>query len=462
MNQKFDGRYMNSSSTNVGKMGYLSAVSIGIGGMVGGGIFAVLGLSVKFAHGGTPIAFLLAGIIALITSYSYTKLSITYPSQGGTVEFLNQAFGGGLFTGGMNILLWLSYIVMLSLYSFAFGSYGASLFPGAHEIWKHILISGSIILFTMLNISGAKFVGEAEEYIVAIKLIILLLFIVIGFNSINFQRVAPVEWSDSLELIAGGMIIFLAYEGFELIANTAGNVKDAKKNLPKAYYSSVGFVIILYVLVALVTVGNLPVIKIIAAKDYALAEAAKPFMGNFGFTLIAIAAILSTGSAINATLYGAARVSYVIAKDGELPAVLENKIWKKPIEGLLITALFTLLVSNFFNLDGISTMGSAGFLIIFASVNAANMKMNRKTNSKKWISLIGIIFCLAAFILMIIQTLRTSPNNIWILVIMFGSAFLLEGIYREFRGKRKLQTQIKSDTASYVTKNSPDFKQNNK
>jgi amino acid transporter len=435
---------MSTSSPDEGKIGYLSATAIGIGGMVGGGIFAVLGLSVKFAHGGTPVAFLLAGIIALITSYSYTKLSVAYPSQGGTVEFLNQAFGGGLFTGGINVLLWLSYVVMLSLYSYAFGSYGSSLLPAAHEFWKHILISGAIILFTLLNISGAKFVGKSEEYIVAVKLLILLIFVGIGFSSINTKSIEPAQWSNTMELVAGGMIIFLAYEGFELIANTAENVKNAKKTLPRAYYSSVGFVIVLYILVSLVTVGNLSVPEIVAAKDYALAEAARPFMGYFGFTLIAIAAVLSTGSAINATLYGAARVSFVIAKDGELPEVLENKIWKKPVEGLLITTALTLLIANLFNLDGISTMGSAGFLLIFASVNAANVKMSDKTNSKKWISFAGILFCLTALILLIIQTISISPQNIWVLVIMFGLAFLIEGIYREFRRERKVKRVIKN------------------
>ncbi len=434
---------MSKSSTGDGKIGYLSVTAIGIGGMVGGGIFAVLGLAVKLAHGGTPVAFLLAGIIALITSYSYTKLSLTFPSQGGTVEFLNQAYGGGLFTGGMNVLLWLSYIVMLSLYSFAFGSYGASLIPGGNEIWKHILISGSIILFTFLNVVGAKFVGEAEEYIVAVKLIILLVFVGIGFSSIDPQNLKPVNWSSSLELFAGGMIIFLAYEGFELIANTAGNVNNPKKTLPRAYYSAVVFVIILYVLIAAVTIGNLAVPKIIEAKDYALAEAAKPFMGNFGFTLIAVAAVLSTGSAINATLYGAARVSFVIAKDGELPARLENKIWNKPIEGLLITAVLTLLVANLFDLSGISTMGSAGFLLVFAAVNAANYRMHKKTGSNRWMPLTGIIFCLIALGFLIFQTIKTSPQNMWVLVVMFGLSFLVEFIYREFRTNRKIKPDIK-------------------
>ena len=99
------------------KIGLLSAVSIGIGGMVGGGIFAVLGLAVQLAAGGTYIAFAIAGVIALLTSYSYAKLTLAFPSQGGTVEFLNQAFGTGVFTGGLNILLWFNYIVMLSLYA---------------------------------------------------------------------------------------------------------------------------------------------------------------------------------------------------------------------------------------------------------------------------------------------------------------------------------------------------------
>ena len=120
--------------------------------MVGGGIFAVLGLSVDLTHGGAPAAFLLAGIVALVTSYSYTRLSVSFPSQGGTVAFLDRAFGPGLLTGGMNILLWISYIVMLSLYAYAFGSYGATLFPSSSAgFWKHVLISAAIIGITGLS-----------------------------------------------------------------------------------------------------------------------------------------------------------------------------------------------------------------------------------------------------------------------------------------------------------------------
>ncbi|HUZ45452.1 MAG TPA: APC family permease [Terriglobia bacterium] len=424
------------NQSSKGKIGFLSVVSMGIGGMVGGGIFAVLGLAVQLAHGATPIAFAIAGLVALLTAYSYAKLSVAYPSQGGTVEFLNQAFGEGIITGGLNVLLWLSYVVMLSLYAYAFGSYGASFFPAAAQpFWRHILITVVVLLLAGLNLLGAAAVGEAEEWIVAIKLIILTLFVVAGLWTINAPRLAPASWVSPLQMISGGMIIFLAYEGFELIANAAADVKDYRRTLPRAYYTSVVLVIILYVLVAAVTVGNLPLAEIARARDYALAASAKPFLGDFGFVLIAIAALLSTGSAINATLYGASRVSYIIAKDGELPRELERKIWKQPAEGLLITSVLTLLVANLFDLSSISVMGSAGFLLIFAAVNAANVRLHHQTLSRRWISILGAAGCLVALGVLVCQTAASAPREILVLVLMVGLAFLIEAVYRASTGR---------------------------
>ncbi|MGD8427800.1 MAG: APC family permease, partial [Balneolaceae bacterium] len=329
------------------KIGYWGAVSIGIGGMVGGGIFAVLGLAVQLAHGGTPVAFLIAGFVALITSYSYAKLSVRYQSQGGTVVYLDRAFGTELFTGALNNLLWLSYIIMLALYSYAFGNYGATFFPKEYQpLMTHILISLGIVFPALLNVLSASIVSKAETYVVIIKVAILVFFIAVGFQGVDTGNLSVKQWTPMLQVAAGGMIIFLAYEGFELIANTAQDIARPESNLPRALYSSIGFVIILYVLIAIVSIGNLAVPKIVEARDYALAEAAKPFLGQPGFTLISIAAMLSTFSAINATLYGASRLSYIIAKEGELPKVLEKKIWNQPIEGLIITTVLALLLAN--------------------------------------------------------------------------------------------------------------------
>ena len=424
------------SRSTKGNLGYWEVTAIGIGGMVGGGIFAVLGLSVELTGGGAPLAFLIAGIVALVTSYSYARLSVTYQSQGGTVAFLDRAFGPGLLTGTANILLWISYMVMLSVYSYAFGSYGASFFsPASQPLWKHILITGSIVGITGLNLLNARLIGEAEDWIVLLKLVILSLFIGVGIWGIDGTNLAPSTWSSPLHLIAGGMIIFLAYEGFELIANTAQDVRDASKTLPRAFYSSVAFVIILYILVAIVTTGSLPVDKIVNAKDYALAEAARPSLGQTGFILIAIAAMLSTASAINATVYGAARLSYVIAKDGELPGTLETKAWGRPIEGLLITSGVTLLIANLTDISSMSMMGSAGFLLIFAAVNGANVVLAGDTRSKRSLSLIGVVLCLGALGSLIWQTANSTPGQLWFLFAMAVVAFFIEITFRLVTGR---------------------------
>ena len=409
-------------------IGFWSAAAIGVGGMVGGGIFAVLGLSVELARGGTPAAFAIAGLVALVTSYSYARLSVSIPGRGGTVEFLDRAFGRGFLTGSANVLLWLSYVVMLALYAYAFGSYGSSFFPPAHQVfYKHALITLAILVPTALNVGSAKVIGRIEIYVVALKLAILLFFLAMGAGSVEPARLAPATWVPALPLIAGGMIIFVAYEGFELIANTGGEVADPARVLPRAYYASVIFVILLYVAIAVVAVGGLPLDKIISARDYALAETARPVLGQAGFTMIALAALLSTFSAINATLYGTARLTYIIAKEGELPAELEHQIWGQPLEGLFITSGLALILANAGGVGAISTLGSAGFLVIFAGVNAANLRLAEQTKAHKGLAALGVTSCLFALGAMIWQSLASDPARGWVLAALFGGALALEG-----------------------------------
>lgn len=418
-------------------LGMWSVAAIGVGGMVGGGIFAVLGLAVQLAHGGTPVAFAVAGVVALLTTSSYVRLSVAFPSDGGTVSFLDKAWGPGAMTGGLNVLLWISYIVMLALYSFAFGSYAAAFFPEPlRPVLRHVFLSASIVGISGLNLLSASVIGRAETFIVALKVAILLVFVFLGLRGVDGARLAPGTWSSPLDLVAGGMIIFLAYEGFELIANTAKDVRSPERTLPRAYYLSVGFVIALYVLVAIVTVGNLAIPKIVDAKDYALARAAEPFLGSAGFTLIAVAALLSTASAINATLYGAARLSYNIAKDGELPAALEKKVWSEPVEGLVVTAVLALLLGNLFDLSSISTMGSAGFLLVFFAVNLTAWRLAGETKGGRVVPLVGAGACAAALVALVWRTAATDPRRILVLVGMLAVAYGVEFAYRFFAGRR--------------------------
>lgn len=411
------------------------ALSIGIGGMVGGGIFAVLGLAVSLAHGGTPIAFLIAGILALITSYSYTKLSLTFPERGGTVKFINEGFGKTIFSGGINNLLWISYIIMLSLYASAFGSYAPNLYTIVNEsVDFHIYASAVIIGATVINYYSIKIVGKIESFAVIVKLIILLAFVGIGcyglFGSEHISQLSVSNWETPLKLLTGGMVIFVAYEGFELIANAAPDVINPKKNIPRAYYGSVIFVILLYIIIAIVTVGSLPFSEIKDAKDYVLAEAAKPMLGQVGFTIITIAALISTFSAINASILGGTRVSYEIAEDDELPHHLTGKLWNQPV-GLLITSVLTLIVANVLKLESISTTGSVGFLLIFAMVNYAGFKLYDKINGNKVIQLIGFILCITALAVLLQQEYGANKTGVIIAVSVVLFCFIIEFIYKK-------------------------------
>ena len=427
------------------KIGLKEAMSIGIGGMVGGGIFAVLGLAVALGKGGTPISFLIAGIIALITSYSYVKLSLTFPDRGGTVKFINQGFGKGVFSGGINNLLWISYIIMLSLYASAFGSYAPNLFQFTNDkaIDSHIYLSAIIIFATAINYYSIKVVGKIESYAVIIKLIILISFVFIGayglFGNQNLGQLAISNWEAPIKLLTAGMVIFVAYEGFELIANAAPDIENPKFNIPKAFYYSVIFVIILYVIIAIITVGSLPFSKIATAQDYVLAEAAKPMLGKIGFTIITIAALISTFSAINASLYGGSRVSYEIAEDDESPHELTSKLWNQPI-GLFITAVMTLVIANTLNLESISTAGSVGFLLIFAMVNYVGFKLSKEVKGKKSIPLIGFLLCLTATGVLIIQQYSSNKTGVLIAIGIITFCFVIEYIYKKTEKKNNINT----------------------
>ncbi len=423
------------------KIGFIEAFSIGVGGMVGGGIFAVLGLTIELSKGGAPFAFAIAGLIALVTVYSYVKLSLRYPSEGGTIEFIVQAYGNGIFSALANTIMLFSYVIMLALYAYAFGSYGSALFAGSDIGWLHkTLSSGIIIAFVLVNLLGAFMTGKAEDIMVFIKLAILLIFCAVGYFSIDWEHLALSQWTPLPSVMSGGFMIFLAYEGFELIANTARDIKEPEKNLPRAYYASVIFVILLYILISAVAVGNLSFAEAQNAKDYVLAKAAEPFFGHIGFIVIGIAALLSTASAINATIYGGGRTAYLIAKLGELPDSLEKKI-KHGFEGMIIIGLLGIIFTTLFNLKNISVAGSLGFLIIFALVNIANFKLHKETKGNRIISGFGTLLCLGATITLISHTLIYSPKSL----LTSGILLITIGIFTVFYNLMKEEGNLISN-----------------
>ncbi len=423
---------------NKKSLGLIELISIGIGGMVGGGIFAVLGEAVSLAHGATALAFGVAGLVAILTAYSYAKLSVVYKSEGGTVTFIDKAFGDNILSGSINLMLWLSYLVTISLYATAFASYGETFFEHKSLLLHHGLICFAIILPAIINLVSASFVGKSETVIVVIKVTLLIVVIVVGASYVNPHRLSPQNFGTPLSIVIAGMIIFVAYEGFELIANSAEDVKNPEINLPRAFYSSVLIVIILYVLISIITVGSVSEDKLMEAKDYALAIAAEPSMGHIGFILVSSAALLSTFSAINATIYGNARLGYIVAKDGKLPRALmdEHKESGVPFLGVLYTTILSLILANSIDLTEIAIIGSAGFLLIFFIVNISAYKLKKEINANKTILIISSIFSFLALLTLLIHTYNSNPKAIIIFSVFIIFSGLFELIYGRYVRKQ--------------------------
>jgi amino acid transporter len=420
-----------------GQVGMVAAVSIGIGGMVGAGIFSILGVVAQAAGNAMWLAFAIGGVVALLSTYSYAKLGATFPSAGGAVHFLVKSFGDGVLAGGLNLFMWAGYIISLALYATAFGGYAATFVTTTPSplLLKSLAVA-CVVLLTVVNALGAKFMGRSETVIVAVKVAILVLFAGVGLWFIRPGYLSPELWPETNSILFGAGVLFIGYEGFGLITNAAADMRNPRRMLPRALYTSVILVIILYLTVSLTVTGNLSDYEIERAKDYALAEAAKPFLGEFGFRLIAIAALFSTASAINATLFGSANVCYMIARDGELPAGLSRTEWKQATGGLLLTAGLVVAVMLAFDLAGIAMMGSAAFLLIYAAVNAGHLKVLPATGANAILVWLSLLTCLVMFAILCVYTYQQQPAALVALVIIAVASFAAEWAYRRWTGRR--------------------------
>ena len=419
------------------QIGMVAAVCIGIGGMVGAGIFSILGVVAEAAGNAMWLAFAIGGVVALLSTYSYAKLGATFPSAGGAVHFLVKSFGDGVLAGGLNLFMWAGYIISLALYATAFGSYAATFVAAAASpVLVKSLAVAVVVLLTLVNAFGARLMGRSETVIVVVKVAILVLFAAVGLWFIRPGYLSPELWPEGKSILFGAGVLFIGYEGFGLITNAAADMRDPRRMLPRALYTSVILVIVLYLAVSLTVTGNLSDYEIEHARDYALAEAAKPFLGQFGFRLIAIAALFSTASAINATLFGSANVCYMIARDGGLPAGLARTEWRGATGGLLLTAALVVAVMLSFDLSGIAMMGSAAFLLLYAAVNAGHLKVLKATGANAALVWLSLLTCLAMFVVLCVYILREQPRALVALVVIAAAAFVAEWVYRRRTGRR--------------------------
>ena len=423
-----------------GRLSLIQAVSLAVGTMIGASIFSIFGLGARIAGHNLPLVFIVSGLVALLVAYSYAWLGSRIVSDAGPMEFIIRAFGTNLLTGALSFLFWFTYVISIALFAKGFAGYFLPLLPGPDTPGLASIVEVTVVLaFTGLGVMGSASVGRAEFWIVAIKLGILLLFVVLGIWTIRIERILPhFSGPDITGILDATAIFFLSYMGFGLVTNASEHMQDPRRNVPRAIYLSILVVSIVYVLVAVVAVGNLPLSELVRARDFALAEAARPFLGNGGYLLVSWGALFSIASALNATLYGGANVAYALARDGVLPRTFDRKLWFGSLEGLYITAGLGIVFALLFNLNGIAAITSSVFMVIYLFVLASHWRLQKRHGGNRWIIGLGFLVVLAVFLLLIRYQWQTARDAFYATGLVLAGSLLTEAIYFRIT-RRRLQ-----------------------
>ncbi len=427
-------------------LGFPELVAIAVGGMVGGGIFTILGISVSMVGFLAPFAIALGGVIAFFAAYSYVKLGVYYKDEGATYAFFKRTYPNShlaaSFIGWYTIF---GYISTLSLYAYTFSSYGISGFSFANDETIRKIVAVSIIwIFALINLWSVKGMGKLEDLMVYIKLIILfgISFALIYFSKIDFhtfENTLTKDFHNSsiLTILTVSSVTFVAYEGFQLVINAVNEMENPNKNIPRAIYTAVILVASIYFIIALGSVLAIPAADLIKNKEYALASGAKDIMGKLGENLVILGAILATSSAISGTMFGSSRQMARIADDGYLPKILTKRRKLIPTNAILSMAMTATVLIGIGGLRLILEFGSITFLLVSLLMSIANFKIRKDTNSHTLFALIAITGLIIGTVLILYYEYKTKPEQLAFIIGLY--IFLTLGAYIYAMIRKKME-----------------------
>jgi amino acid transporter len=413
------------------------AAFLGIGAMVGAGIFALLGEAGAVAGSAVWLSFLLAGIVAALLGYTVVKLGVRYPSSGGLIAYLMQGFGNGRLVG---IASWLGYfaaiVIVGSMVAVAFGSYATSLFVGedAAGWWDNVFTSVIVVAMAAINLVGSRVVDRAQSLIVVVLLAVFAVFIAVTIVDIDPDLLAFSGYPPVSDIISSVALTFFAYLGFSVITFAVGDLRDPARELPKAMYAALGVTSVVYVLISLGVFGTLTVAEVVGYGETAIAEAARPALGDAGFTMVSIAALLATASSVNATLYASGGLTKMLAGAGQFPPFFARETRFGPHAGMLITSALVLVTSNLVDLSAIASVGSACSLVIFLLVGISAFRLRAETGSLAVIVLTAIVATAVVLVFFAADTLRDAPETFIAILAITALSVVLDIIWKRARG----------------------------
>lgn len=410
-------------------MNVWSVAALGIGSMVGAGIFALLGQAALVAGADTYLAFCIGGIIALLSGYSFATLAARYPKAGGITEYFDEGFGIGPLASTLSLVYLMTLIGSTAMVAKAFGAYAAPLCFGTSDpLVVDCFASAGVVALFLLNLSDSKLIGGAELLLVAFKLIVLALLVVAGARTALGHHETEHMRPGAFGLIASVGLTFFAYAGYGVMTNAAESVTRPRKTIPLAIYLAIAVVIVLYVALAIVVLHAIVPAQLAANADTAMAQAAKPILGNAGFIAVSLAALAATASSMNATLFSAMSVAKFLGNTRQLPSAFARSVWGSATSGDLFGVAIILVMTNLMNLNAIANLSGAIFLVLYLAVHLANWRLVAETGASRVVIALGIVSMSVVLIVFLGSIAHSQPWLLGLVVLFIGGSALLRGL----------------------------------
>ena len=421
------------------------AAFIGVGAMVGAGIFSLLGAAGEVAGAAVWLSFAIAGAIAMLQGYSFAKFGARFPSAAGLLEYVVRGYGDGHVAGILAWLILAANAIVTGMVAVSFGSYASAAVADDSTAWVKIFAVMLVIAMSALNIVGSKAVARAQSIVVVVVLTMLTVFAVSTLKNLDPHLLAFSGYPSIKDIISSVALTFFAFLGFGVVTFTAKDLANPKRQLPRAMFLALGIATAIYIAVALGVFGTLTVEKVIASGGTALAVAAEPTLGRAGYWMMSVTALFSTAGATNAGLYPAAGLSEQMAATGQFPPSLGRRFADRAPAGLLLTALVAIILAAGFDLSSIASLGSAIALLVFTLVTAGHFRVWRETGAKPWILAVAVTTTVVVLVTFVFTTLVDEPATAVALLVILGLSVGLDAVWKRRRDRQQPPaTQLKA------------------
>ena len=418
------------------KFNVRQAAFIGVGAMVGAGIFALLGSAGEVAGAAVWISFLIAGAIAGLQGYSFAKFGARYPSAGGLLEYVVRGFGNGHATGIIAWLILAANAIVTGMVAVSFGSYASSAVADGGEVWIKVFAVAVVLVMTTLNVLGSQAVARAQTVVVVVVIGILTVFAVATLANLDLDLLAFSGYPGITDIVSSVALTFFAFLGFGVVTFTAKDLADPARQLPRALYLALGIATVIYVAVALGVFGTLTVQEVIDSGGTALAVAAEPVLGRAGYWMMTITALFATAGATNSGLYPAGGLCEQMTSIGQFPPLLGRRLGGRLPSGLLVTALVAMVLAVGFDLSSIASLGSVIALVVFALVTVGHLRVRTETGAHLWVLLVALASTVIVLVTFVFTTLVDEPATAVLLAVILAISVLLDLGWKHVRESR--------------------------